>query len=135
MSRIGVPSSMSTPRTRRASAFAGDQLDHGESDRIRPERRTCREDAVRTVIAGRRSRETDSFGAVEDPDHIQVREAFDVQKARLEFRQNFERSFGLVLRAESSRNVLSTLVRASYISDGLHGEHKGLVRLSASSSR
>ena len=86
MSSTGVPSSMSTPRTCNSITFARQQLHHRQPDRIRPSRRSRREYAVgRPFIRWRMSDQIESIGAVELPQHIQMRKAFYVEEPRCEF--------------------------------------------------
>jgi hypothetical protein len=54
---------------------------------------------VRLIVARRRSRQAESFGAIECPDHDQVRKAFYIGEASFKFSQYLENPLGLVLRA------------------------------------
>ena len=91
MSRTGVPSSMSTPRTcsirpsRRRSWTTVRPIGFGRCGGARGE------DAVRPIVARRMRHQARSLRAIEDPEHVQMREAVDVVKAALELRQDVER--------------------------------------------
>jgi len=69
---------------------------------------------MRTIIAGRTSEQVESFGAIEEPDDEEVREAFDVGEPGFELRQDFEHTFGLVLRSQSLGNLSGLLVGTSH---------------------
>jgi hypothetical protein len=75
---------------------------------------------MRSIVAGRRSHEIASFGAIEHPDDEQVRKAFNIREATLKFWPYLKRPFRFVLRAEPLRNLLSVPVRASYMPNRLY---------------
>ena len=50
------------------------------------------------------SDQIESIGAVELPEHEQVREAVDVVQSRLELAQQFDDAFGIVLGAKAFGN-------------------------------
>jgi hypothetical protein len=104
-------------------AIAAEEFDDGESDGIWAARRAGGEDAVRAVVDGRSAEQLIIFGAVEDPDDEQVREAFDVGEAEGELREDFEDAFGFVLGAGTFWDLLSVVVGTFYVSDGLRGKH------------
>ncbi len=104
-------------------AIPAHEFDYGQADGIRTVRRTRGEHAVRTIVAGRRAHQLEAFRAIEHPQHEQVREAFDVGEAFLEFRENFQIPFGVVFRSQSSGNFAGFLVWTSYVTDRPHGKH------------
>src|SRR5690349_4501893 len=58
-------------------SVAPEQFDHREPYRIGTSRRTGCEDSVRTIVGGRRSQQFEAAGTIENPEHNQVRKAFD----------------------------------------------------------
>jgi hypothetical protein len=104
-------------------AFTAEKFDDGESDGIWTTGRTSGEDAVRAVIDGRSTEQFESFGAIEDPENEQVREALDVGEAEGEFREDFEEAFSFVLGAWTLGDLLGVVVWAFYVSDGLGRKH------------
>jgi hypothetical protein len=80
---------------------------------------------VRAVIDGRSTEQFESFGAVEDPDNEEVREAFDVGEAVCELREDFEEAFSFVLGAWTFGDLLGVVVWTFYVSDGLGRKHGG----------
>ena len=122
---MGVPSSISRPRTCRELPFTAEEFDDGESDGIGTARRAGREDPVGAVVDGRSAEQFVIFGAIEDPENEQVRKAFDVGEAECEFRQDFEDAFGIVLGARAFGDLLGVVVWTLNVSDGLRRKHGG----------
>ena len=106
-------------------AFSLQQLDDGQADRIWASRRPCREDPMRAIVAGGCSDEGDFFGAVKRPDDNQVRKPLDIGEAGFQFGSDLERALGLVVRAETLRDLLGVAERAADVADGAHGEDVG----------
>jgi hypothetical protein len=104
-------------------AFTAEEFDDGESDGIWAARGAGGEDAVWAVIDGRSAEQLIIFGAVEDPDDEQVREAFDVGEAEGELREDFEEAFGIVPGAWTFGDLLGVVVWTFYMSDGLGRKH------------
>ena len=117
MSRIGVPSSMSTPWTcseapsRRRSSTTVSAIGFGRNGE-RVAKTPCGD-----VFAGRRAEELETFRTIEDPDDEEMREAFDVREAGFELRQDFENAIRLVLRAGTFRHLHRFLERSPRESD------------------
>lgn len=88
-----------------------------EANGIWTPRRSRREDAMGSVITRGRAQQFETLRAVKNPDDEEMREALDIGESSLEFRRYFERPFSLVLRTQTLRNLLSGLVRASYVTD------------------
>ena len=63
------------------------------------------------------------MGAIEDPQHEEVRKAFDVGESGGELRQDFESAFGVVLGAGAFGDLPCFLIGAFDVADGLWGEH------------
>src|SRR5579871_2014711 len=95
------------------AALAAEQLKDSQANRIRPPRRPCREDPVRPVIRGRRTGQLEAAGAVELPEHEQMREALDISKPWLIFRKDLEHTLGCMLRTQSLGNCAGFVVRAA----------------------
>ena len=86
-------------------SVAAEQLDDREGDGVGTARRARGEDAVRALlIGGWMGDQVVAVGAVEGPDHEQMREALDVGEAGLERAQDFEFAFGIVFGAKAARN-------------------------------
>jgi hypothetical protein len=96
---------------------ATEEFDDGEGDGIGASRGSRREDSVRAVVDGRSAEQLESFGAVEDPEDEEVREAFDVSEAELEFREDCEDALSLVFGAGSFGDVFRFGVRSFGVSD------------------
>ncbi len=126
MSRIGVPSSMSTPRTCRLGFVATKQLDDGEADWIGAKRRASREDAVLAIVSGRCAKQLKRLCAVELPKHDQVGEAFDVGEAELEIGKDSDHAFCFMRGSKSFWYVSGSLVGRAYKSDGPRRKHMRL---------
>src|SRR5579859_1542542 len=75
------------------------------------------------VVGRRTGCQFEARGAVEDPDHEQMREALDIGESGLEFRQNIENALGIMLHAESLGNFGRLLVRTFDGSDGPERKH------------
>ena len=60
------------------------KLDNGQPNRIGTPRRPPCEDAMLLVVAGQCSEQLKAFSSVEDPEHKQVRESFDVGQTQFE---------------------------------------------------
>jgi hypothetical protein len=103
------------------------EFDDREADGIRTSRRARREHAVRTVVAGRRADQVKAFDAIEYPENDQVGETVDVSQSLLEFGQDLQRSFCLVLRAEAFGDFLGFFVGAPDKSDWSWGEHERII--------
>ena len=104
-------------------SVAAQEFDDGESDGIGAAGRAGGEDPVRAVVGGRGTEELVALGSVEGPDYEEVREAFNVRKARLEFGENIKDAFDVVLDAEAFRNGFGVSVRTSHMADGAGCEH------------
>ena len=98
-------------------ALATQQLDDRERDRIRPQWRSRCEYAVQLRLSRRAAEELVTFGAVEDPDHEEMREAFDVRQSFLEFRKDLEHTVGLMLCSRPLRDLGGFLERRPYEAD------------------
>ena len=96
---------------------ATEEFDDREGDGIGAPGRPRGEDAVRAVVDGRSAEQLESFGAVEDPENEEVREAFDVSETGLEFRKDFEDTLGLMFGAGSFGDVFRFGVRSLGVSD------------------
>src|SRR5690242_16936242 len=104
-------------------SIAPEQFDHGESYRIGTSRRTRCEDSVRTIVGGRRSQQFEAAGTIENPEHNQVRKAFDVGQSGLVLGKDVEYAFRCMLRPQPFRDLLGVLVGTANISDRLRREH------------
>ena len=78
---------------------APQQSDHGLPDGIRPEGRSGRKHAVRAIVGRWGPHEFIVAAAIEDPQHVEVREPFDIEKPFLEFLVDLDRALGLMPRA------------------------------------
>lgn len=108
-------------------AFASQELDDRERQRIRPARGAGGENAVRPVIRGRYAHPglREIAGAVEDPQHVEVREPFDVLEAGLVLGQDFNRPFRPVLRPQPLGDLASRRVGRVDGADRAKGEGGG----------
>src|SRR5215472_527340 len=109
MSRMGVPSSMSTPRTCR---------------RLRSRWRAGCKYAVRPIVGWRGAQQLEAFGAVEFPDHDEMGEAFDVGEPQLKLRQDPEYSFCLVFGPQSLGDFPGFPVGTTHKSNRLWCKHE-----------
>ena len=128
MSRSGVPSSMSTPRTRSRgpsrprSSTTETPIGlgrRGERDAKTP----CGVSSVERHLRD----ELVALRAVEHPDDEEVREALDVLEPRLELRPQLERALGVVLRAGALRDLGLVAVRAEDAADRPHLDDHGVL--------
>lgn len=105
MSSMGVPSSMSTPRTRRMRPFrwiSSTVVSPMGLDGEASEWQGLREDASRP----RGGDKIETVRAIECPDHVQMGKPFDVLEALGELLQDLQMAFGVVLRAEAFGNLM-----------------------------
>ena len=58
---------------------------------------------------------------------MKVREAFDVEEAGLEFRQDLENAFGVMFDAKTLGNFAGFVVWGTSVADGARGEHESIV--------
>src|SRR5881398_3348697 len=92
---------------------------------------------MRPVVGGRRTQQFVSRqfvsmsvqfelrGAIELPEHDEMREALDVGEPRLKLGQDLEHTIGLVLSAKTLGNLACVLVRTTHKSNRARGEHAG----------
>ena len=78
-------------------SLAADQFHDSESDRVGTPRRAGGKHSVGTIVGGRGSQQFEAPGAVEHPNHNQVRKALDVGQSDFVLRQNVEYAFGFML--------------------------------------
>jgi hypothetical protein len=78
---------------------------------------------VGAVVGGRAADEVEAVGAVEDSEHVKMREAFDVGEAGLELAEDLKGALGGMLRAEAAWDFGGGLVDAADVTDGLGSEH------------
>ena len=75
---------------------------------------------MRAVVARRAGCQVKALRAVKEPQHVKVREAFDIGKAGRVIGEDFEFAFGFVFCSQPFWNVLGFFVRTSHVSDRLH---------------
>ena len=105
------------------TAFATEEFDDGESNRVWTPWRSGCDYAVRTIVNGRSANQLESFGAIEYPHNKQMGKAFDVGEACFELRKNFKNAFRVVLSAETLGDLLRACVGTLDLSDGLRRKH------------
>src|ERR1700674_1674967 len=105
------------------TAFATEEFDDGESNRVWTSWRSGCENAVRTIVNGRSADQLESFGAIEYPQNKQMGKAFDVGEACFELRKNFESPLRIVFGAEPFGDFVGVVVRSFGVPDGLRRKH------------
>jgi hypothetical protein len=132
ISRIGVPSSISTPPDVQLDTVAAKQFDGREAKRVRASRRSRRKYTMRPIIGRRCTEQLEPMGAIELPDDDEMREALDVGEPWLKIRQDLEHAIGFVFRAKPPGNLTGVLVRTTHKSNRPRGKHKGQLHFSVS---
>jgi len=74
---------------------------------------------MRAIVDGRIADQIESVGAIENPEHDQVRETFYVGKSGLKLRQDFQDALCVVFRAQALWDLLRIHIGAADVSDGL----------------
>lgn len=83
------------------------------------------------IIGGRPRRQLDAIHAVEDPQHIEVRESLDVDEPRLEPGLDLQDAFRAMLRAEALRNLGRRRERGANAADWLERAGQGQLQARA----
>ena len=86
-------------------AFAAQQLNDCQANRVGAARRAGGKKAVGAIVGGRRDGQVEAVRAVEDPQNVEMRVAFDVGEAWGKGGQDVERAFLRVLCARAFGNL------------------------------
>src|SRR5215510_4770956 len=105
-----------------ARTFPTQELQHGEAYPVGSVWRTGRKNSVRSIINWRCGDQIITFTLMEDPNDKKVREALNVGKPTLKFRENFQHTLGVMPRVRALRDLACFGVRASHRTNRLHRE-------------
>jgi hypothetical protein len=78
-------------------AFAATQFDDGQANRVRTSRRSGRKHTMRPIVRGWCAEQFEPLGAIELPNHDEMREALDVGEPRLKLGQDLEHTIASCL--------------------------------------
>ncbi len=120
---MGVPSSMSTPRTCSSAFSLTNQLHDGKTNRVGTAGRASGKDSVGSIVEGRFADQIEVAGAMKLPEDEEVGESFNVDEPRLEFGQELEYTLGFMFRVQALGNLAGLVVGAAHESDRLGNKH------------
>src|SRR5581483_5578915 len=105
------------------NALAATQLYDCDANRIRTSRRPRRKHPMWPIVGRRRTQQFEPVGAIEFPNHDEMRKALDVGETRLKIGEDFEHAIGLVFSPKTFGNLTRVFERATHKSNRLGGKH------------
>src|SRR5438105_13094934 len=105
------------------NAVAATQLDDGHANRVRASRGPGGKYTMRPIVGWRRTQQVEPMGAVEFPNHNEMRKALDVSEARLKIGEDFEYTIGIVFSPKTFGNLTCVFVWTTHKSNRLGRKH------------
>ncbi len=109
--------------------LATEQLDHGQTERVGTTRRAGGEDPVLELVGRIAAEQLVVIGAVEDPDHEEVRKTLDVAQPVGELGPDLDLALRDMLGSEAARHLLSRRVWRAHDTDGMELESRFLISM------
>lgn len=99
------------------AAFAPQQFNNRQTDRVRPPRRSRGKHAMFAIVKRRGTQEFEALGPIKFPKNKQMRKAFNVGETGGKFWQDLEPTLRVVLGAKTFGNFTGYFVGAANKSD------------------